>query len=154
MRHLLAFAALNCALGAGWATAQTAPETAPDPAAEAAPAAAPAAPDPMRALMREATLTSTTDPMSALRAAEKTEGDGPPPNPEFGGLPDAPGAEETFYQCVACHSTEIIKQQRVTDARWDDLWGWMVEKQGMIEPDPETRDNILAYLKTHFSAER
>lgn len=154
MRHLLAPAVLTCALFAGWATAQTAPETAPDPAAGAVSTAAPAAPDPMRALIREATLTATTDPMTALRAVEKAEGDGPPPNPEFGGLPDAPGAEETFYQCVACHSTEIIKQQRVTDARWDDLWGWMVEKQGMIEPDPETRDTILAYLKTHFSAER
>ena len=140
MRHMLPLALL-CALGAGMAAAQAAPD--PMPRA-----------DPMQVLIGAARLNSPDDPMTALRAPEKTEGDGPPPNPEFGGLPDAPGAEETFYQCVACHSTEIIKQQRVTDARWDDLWGWMVEQQGMIEPDPETRAVILGYLKTHFSAER
>lgn len=76
------------------------------------------------------------------------------PNPEFGDLPDGPGAEETYYQCVACHSTAIIRQQRVTDARWDYLWQWMVEAQGMVEPDEETKRVILAYLKQHFSSER
>ena len=76
------------------------------------------------------------------------------PNPELGDLPDGPGAEETYYQCVACHSTAIIRQQRVTDARWDYLWQWMVEAQGMVEPDEETKRVILAYLKQHFSSER
>lgn len=76
------------------------------------------------------------------------------PNPELGDLPDGDGAEATYYQCVACHSTAIIRQQRLTDARWDYLWTWMVEEQGMYEPDDETRDEILTYLKTHFSSER
>lgn len=76
------------------------------------------------------------------------------PNPELGNLPDAPGAEDTYYQCVACHSTAIIRQQSLSDARWDYLWTWMVEEQGMYEPDDETRDIILNYLKTHFSSER
>ena len=76
------------------------------------------------------------------------------PDPELGDLPDGLGAEETYYQCVACHSTAIIRQQRVTDARWDYLWHWMVEQQGMVEPDEETREVILGYLKQHFSSER
>lgn len=76
------------------------------------------------------------------------------PNPEFGNLPDGLGVEETFYQCVACHSTAIILQQQLTDARWDYLWTWMVEEQGMFEPDEEIRDEILTYLKTYFSSER
>lgn len=76
------------------------------------------------------------------------------PNPEFGNLPDGEGAEETYYQCVACHSTAIILQQRLTDERWDYLWTWMVKDQGMYEPDSATRDEILTYLKTHFSSER
>ncbi len=118
------------------------------------PLAAQAASDPMQALITDAAPISASDPMSALRARPESDGDGPAPNPEFGGLPDAPGAEDTYYQCVACHSTEIIKQQRVSDARWDDLWSWMIEQQGMIEPDPETADVILGYLKTHFSSER
>lgn len=86
-------------------------------------------------------------PVPTTAAADGT------PDPELGGLPSGPGAEATYYQCIACHSTAIIKQQRVTDARWDYLWHWMVEEQGMIEPDEETKDAILAYLKEHFSAE-
>ncbi len=42
----------------------------------------------------------------------------------------------------------------ITDARWDDLWQWMVDEQGMFEPEPETKTVILDYLKTHFSSER
>lgn len=75
-------------------------------------------------------------------------------DPELGNLPVGPGAEDTYYQCIACHSTAIIRQQRLTDERWDYLWTWMVEEQGMYEPDEETRDLILTYLKTHFSSER
>jgi len=55
---------------------------------------------------------------------------------------------------VLLDSTEIIKQQRITDHRWDELWRWMVEAQGMAEPEPETKALILAYLKTNFSSER
>jgi cytochrome c len=77
-----------------------------------------------------------------------------PLNPEFDNLPDAPGAEQTFYLCSACHSLAIVKQQRLTDARWDYLWTWMVEEQGMPEQTPEDKEAILGYLKRHFSAER
>ncbi len=73
---------------------------------------------------------------------------------ELGNLPVGPGAEETYYQCIACHSTAIIRQQRLSDERWDYLWTWMVKDQGMYEPDEETKDVILTYLKTHFSSER
>ncbi|KGJ05329.1 hypothetical protein SAMN04487972_10631 [Paracoccus halophilus] len=118
------------------------------------PASAQSRPDPMRAAATQAARPSLSDPMVALRAPTEQPADGVAASAEFGGLPDAPGAEETYYQCVACHSTEIIKQQRITDARWDDLWGWMVEQQGMVEPEPEIRAAILGYLKTHFSSER
>lgn len=109
--------------------------------------------DPMAVLAGRPAGSDPLDPMTALRAradiAEVAEG-----NQEFGGLPDGEGAEETYYQCVACHSTEIIKQQRVTDHRWDELWRWMVEAQGMVEPEPDTKTLILTYLKTNFSSER
>ncbi|MFO7483736.1 cytochrome C-552 [Oceanibaculum nanhaiense] len=75
-------------------------------------------------------------------------------NPELGGLPDGKGAEETFYACTACHSAAIIKQQHISDARWDDLWTWMIETQGMPEYPPEDKELILGYLKQHFSSER
>ena len=47
----------------------------------------------------------------------------------------------------------IIKQQSVSDARRDYLWHWMVEDQGMVQPDEETKELILTYLKRHFSSE-
>lgn len=97
------------------------------------------------------------DPMSAARGMqpsvqEKTETTAV--NPDFENLPDTAGMEDTYYQCVACHSTAIIKQQHLTDARWDYLWGWMVKEQGMPETDAETKEVILTYLKKHFSSER
>jgi len=75
-------------------------------------------------------------------------------DPELGDLPIGVGAEDTYYQCIACHSTAIIRQQRLTDARWDYLWDWMITEQGMYEPDDETKAIVLEYLKTHFSSER
>ena len=109
--------------------------------------------DPMAALTGRPAGSDPLDPMSAVRAradaSEAAEG-----NEEFGGLPDGEGVEETYYQCVACHSTEIIKQQRLTDQRWDELWIWMVEDQGMFEPDEETKEIILTYLKTNLSSQR
>lgn len=78
----------------------------------------------------------------------------PEGNPELEGLPDAPGAEETFYLCSACHSIALVKQQRLSDERWDYLWNWMIKEQGMPEQDEETREAVLDYLKKHFSSTR
>ena len=78
----------------------------------------------------------------------------PESNPEFDGLIDAPGAEDTFYMCSACHSIALVKQQRLSDARWDYLWNWMIEEQGMADPGKEMRETILDYLKKHYSSER
>lgn len=115
-------------------------------------AAAEARLDPMRALAGRPAGSNPLDPMTAIRASAAT--DGGAGNPELGGLPDGSGAEETYYTCTACHSTEIIKQQRVTDTRWDELLKWMVEAQGMIEPEPADKGLILGYLKQNFSSER
>lgn len=78
----------------------------------------------------------------------------PDGNPEFDGLIDAPGAEDTFYMCSACHSIALVKQQRLSDARWDYLWTWMIEEQGMADPGDELRETILGYLKEHYSSKR
>ena len=105
------------------------------------------------------------DPMAAARGSPALPGVGalvtPPArspaaagDPELGFLPAGPGAEDTYYQCIGCHSTAIIRQQRLTDERWNYVWNWMIEQQGMLEPDPETSETILTYLKTHFSSER
>lgn len=97
--------------------------------------------------------TAGYDPMRRSIPAPDVQ-DRPEENPELGGLPDAPGAEDTYYLCSACHSIALVKQQRLTDARWDYLWSWMIEEQGMPEPDDETREAILGYLKKYYSSER
>lgn len=97
----------------------------------------------------------TYDPMRPGAAvATPQSGTVAAPNPEFDNLPDTPGVEETYYMCSACHSTAIIKQQKISDARWDYLWNWMIEDQGMADPGEETKEIILGYLKQHFSSER
>ncbi len=75
-------------------------------------------------------------------------------DPEFDNLPVGPGMEETFYSCTACHSSQTFQQMRLTDARWEYLWSWMIEEQGMPDYGEETRVVILDYLKEHFSSER
>lgn len=92
-------------------------------------------------------MLATPDPVEEVAEA-------PAADLDLEGLPEGPGAEDTYYQCVACHSTDIIKQQRLTDARWDYLWDWMIKDQGMAETDEETRELILSYLKQNFSSER
>ncbi len=74
--------------------------------------------------------------------------------PEFGVLVEAPGVEETYYGCVACHSEMIIAQQGLTREAWDELLVWMVEEQGMPEFDADEREIILDYLATHYNVDR
>jgi hypothetical protein len=75
------------------------------------------------------------------------------PTDEFSGLPRTLGHETVYYQCTYCHSAQIIMQQRLPRSRWNYVLDWMVAKQGMPEPSPEVRAEILDYLVRHFSPE-
>ncbi len=65
-------------------------------------------------------------------------------------LPEAPGREETFYACVACHGTAVIRRSRLTREGWDELMDWMTEKQGMARLEGEDRRVIVDYLARAF----
>lgn len=65
-------------------------------------------------------------------------------------LPEAPGREETFYACVACHGTAVIRRSRLTREGWDELMDWMTEKQGMARLEGEDRRVIVDYLARVF----
>jgi len=69
-------------------------------------------------------------------------------------LPAEPGREETFYTCSACHSFNLVAQQGLTRRDWNELIDWMVEEQGMDEPDADIRATILDYLARWFGPER
>jgi len=77
-----------------------------------------------------------------------------PRDPEHGNLPVSPGMEDTYYSCTACHSAQTFAQQRLSDARWEYLWDWMIKEQGMPDYGDEMRQIILSYLQRHFSSER
>ena len=65
-------------------------------------------------------------------------------------LPEAPGREETFHACVACHGTAVIRRSRLTREGWDELMDWMTEKQGMARLEGEDRRVIVDYLARVF----
>lgn len=69
---------------------------------------------------------------------------------EFAPLPPGEGAEETFYNCGACHSLQTVTNGAYSRRVWDEILDWMVEDQGMWELDPDEREIILDYLATHL----
>ena len=73
---------------------------------------------------------------------------------EYGALFDAPGAEETYIYCAACHSERLVVQQGLSRQHWDDLLVWMVEEQGMDEIEEPDRTIILDYLAEHYNEDR
>lgn len=75
------------------------------------------------------------------------------PDDDYWGLPHSEGFETVAALCGACHSLAIVMQQRQTEAGWNYLFDWMIEKQGMAEPDPEMRAEIIAYLSREFANE-
>ena len=73
---------------------------------------------------------------------------------EFGVLFDAPGVEETFYACSACHSEMIVAQQGLTRGGWEEMFEWMADEQGMSEIDEPDYSAILDYLSAHYGEDR
>ena len=73
---------------------------------------------------------------------------------DYGALVDEPGVEVTYNTCTPCHSELMVAQQGLTRERWDKLIDWMIEDQGMVEPYPEDRAEILDYLTAHYNTDR
>ena len=65
-------------------------------------------------------------------------------------LPAGPHRDETFYFCVACHSSQIISRQGMTRERWDETLHWVSEKQAMPVLEGEERKLVLDYLAHAF----
>lgn len=72
------------------------------------------------------------------------------PNDEFWGLPRNPGYEEVAYNCAACHSLQLVMQQRRSAARWNETIDWMIAQQGMPAPPGNERERIVAYLSRTY----
>lgn len=96
----------------------------------------------------------------------RTLADEPPPLPatevaatavtrtgDLGGLPAGEGRALVYYSCSACHSLNLVKQQRLSRKRWEKTLQWMVEEQGMNELPAGEQEQILDYLAAHYGAE-
>lgn len=70
---------------------------------------------------------------------------------KYAGLPPGEGREEVFGICQACHSLQIVQQQRLDRKAWAKTLQWMKEEQGMPDVGPEMTERIVNYLATYFS---
>ncbi len=73
---------------------------------------------------------------------------------DWQGLPAGSGREEVFYTCQACHSLRTVTQQGLSRDSWEETLHWMVEEQGMAEPDSDELELMLGYLSTYYGIDR
>jgi len=66
------------------------------------------------------------------------------------GLIKAQDWELVRNNCIACHSTRLITQQRGNANQWLSVIRWMQEKQNLWQFDPDTESRIIAYLAENY----
>ena len=52
--------------------------------------------------------------------------------------------------CIACHSTRLITQQRGSAEQWLGMIRWMQAKQNLWQFDPDTEAKIVGYLAEYY----
>lgn len=62
----------------------------------------------------------------------------------------APGREETFYACTACHNFKLVAQQGMNRRQWEEILVMMNEKHGMPLLEGNDRETVLKYLETAY----
>lgn len=55
--------------------------------------------------------------------------------------------------CTACHSSQLVLQNRATREGWEEMIIWMQETQKLWDLG-ENQDKILDYLATHYAPEK
>ena len=72
----------------------------------------------------------------------------------FRGMPDDEGRLEVFGFCGSCHSIDLVLQQGLSRAVWDEVLVEMVEDQEMAPLVAETRKKVLGYLEKYYGPDR
>lgn len=62
----------------------------------------------------------------------------------------APGRDETFYACTACHNFKLVAQQGMNRRQWEEILAVMYNRHGMPELDAKDREVVLSYLETAY----
>ncbi|HEX8171253.1 MAG TPA: hypothetical protein VF824_11995 [Thermoanaerobaculia bacterium] len=70
---------------------------------------------------------------------------------QFKQLPNAKGRAETEAACYACHSADLLAQQRLTEKQWTATVDKMIRWGATVPPDQKAL--IVGYLASHFGPE-
>lgn len=69
---------------------------------------------------------------------------------ELARLPQGEGRDTVAGWCGACHSLNLVTQQRLPRWRWEELLVVMREKHGMPQLDPADKAAIVDYLSENL----
>ena len=72
----------------------------------------------------------------------------------FGGMPDDEGRLEVFGFCASCHSIDLVLQQGLTRAVWEEVLAEMVSEQEMAPLRDDDRRKVLDYLEKYYGPDR
>lgn len=113
-------------------------------------------------LRRRAGAAVACGALAAVLAAAVAWGGGEPeeePEDEqeqalFRGMPRGEGRLEVFGFCGSCHSIDLVLQQGLPRATWDEVLVEMVNEQEMAPLPAEIRQKVLDYLEKHYGPDR
>ena len=69
---------------------------------------------------------------------------------ELARFPQGEGRDTVTGWCGACHSLNLVSQQRLPRYRWEELLVEMRQKHGMPELEPADKTAIVNYLAEHL----
>ena len=72
----------------------------------------------------------------------------------FRGMPNAEGRLQVFGFCGSCHSIDLVLQQGLSRAVWEEVLVEMVEDQEMAPLQPDIRARVLDYLEQYYGPDR
>jgi len=72
----------------------------------------------------------------------------------FRGMPDDEGRLEVFGFCGSCHSIDLVLQQGLPRAAWEQVLVEMVRDQEMAPLQTDVRMKVLGYLEEHYGPDR
>lgn len=75
----------------------------------------------------------------------------PMPGTQFQQLPEGRGKAEVEAACYACHSADLLVQQRLTEKQWTASVEKMVRWGAVL--DAKQKDVVIAYLARNFGPE-
>jgi len=65
-------------------------------------------------------------------------------------FPQAPGRDQTFYTCTACHGFKLVAAQGQARPQWEDTLDFMTQRHSMPKLEGDDRKIVVDYLTAAF----